>query len=351
MLIIVLIVLFALYTPTHAHSWVEQLTVIAPNGTFVGTPGYARGNYLRTTPGFNDNTMNYLIPPLPARENLTQILPTDKMCKDTQQDQTQSDGSPRLKASAGAAIALRYLENGHVTKPDPSLRKPENRGTVYVYGTTEPKTGEKILDIHGAWTHDGTGGDGRGVLLSVQDFDDGRCYEANDSPISQNRQAKYPHTATLPMGSNLWCQQDIQLPSDAPNGKPYTLYWVWDWPTAAGVDPVKDPAKAQIYTTCMDVDVVNAVSKQAMKIDYESDQDLNNAAIPSQFNALGRPVSSQPTTFTTSSAATVVPISSEPTTSTTSSATTGVKPTTLTVIDWVISTSTVFMARSQPTQN
>lgn len=26
------------------HTWVESLSVIAPNGTFVGSPGYARGN-------------------------------------------------------------------------------------------------------------------------------------------------------------------------------------------------------------------------------------------------------------------------------------------------------------------
>ncbi|KXG45443.1 uncharacterized protein PGRI_039920 [Penicillium griseofulvum] len=368
MLIIVLIVLFSLYTPTQAHSWVEQLTLIAPNGTFVGPPGYARGNYLRTTKGFNDHTMDYLIPPLSDR-NPTRILPTDKMCKDTQQDQIQSDGSPRLKASAGAAVALRYLENGHVTKPEVQPGKPANRGTVYVYGTTQPKIGEKFLDVHGAWTQDGTGGDGRGVLLSVQNFDDGRCYEANDSPISQNRQAKYTHTATPLMGANLWCQQDIQLPSDAPSGKPYTLYWVWDWPTAAGVDLGLPNGKAEIYTTCMDVDVVSPVGKQAMKIEYASDQDLNNAAIPSQFNALGRPVSSPRTTFATSLAATAVPVSSQPTTSTislaatmipissepstftTSLATTGVEPITVTETDWVTSTSYVFMARSQPTQN
>ncbi|KAI3157564.1 hypothetical protein CBS147317_5303 [Penicillium roqueforti] len=324
MLIIVLIVLFALYTPTHAHSWVEELTLIAPNGTFVGTPGYPRGNYLRTTSGFSDTAMTYLIPPN-TRANVTQILPTDKMCKDTQQDQTQSEGSPRLEASAGAAIALRYQENGHVTLPQNQPGKPASRGSVYVYGTTQPKTGEKFLDVYGAWTKDGTGGDGRGVLLSVQNYDDGRCYQVNSGQISETRQATYTHTADPLMGADLWCQQDIRLPSNAPSGKPYTLYWVWNWPTAAGVDPTYPNGKAQIYTTCMDVDLVTTISKQAVKSDYETDQDLNNAAIPSQFDALGVPssqLSSQPTTFGTSLDAT------------------GVQPKTVTVTDWEISTST-----------
>jgi hypothetical protein len=354
MLIIALIVLLALYTPTYAHSWVEELTLIAPNGTFVGTPGYARGNYMRTTPGFSDTTMTYLIPPS-TRADVTQILPTDKMCKDTQQDQTQSEGSPRLEASAGAAIALRYQENGHVTLPQTQPGKPPNRGTVYVYGTTQPKTGEKLLDVHGAWTPDGTGGDGRGVLLSVQNYDDGRCYQVNSGEISGTRQAKYTHTADVQMGADLWCQQDIQLPSDAPSGKPYTLYWVWDWPTAAGGDPTYPNGKAEIYTTCMDVDVVNKISKQAIKSEYESGQDLNNAAIPSQFDALGDPISSKPSSLPSSlpssepSSEPLSQSSSQPTTFVTSLAATGVEPKTVTVTDWVISTSTVFMAGSQPT--
>lgn len=276
-------VLLTLVTLANAHSWVEQLSLIAPNGTFVGTPGYARGNYLRTAPGFSDLTMTYLIPPN-DRANVTLILPTDKLCKNTQQDQKQTDGSPRLQASAGAAIALRYQENGHVTLPQNQPGKPKNRGTVYVYGTTHPKIGETLLDVHGAWNENGTGGDGRGVLLSKENFDDGRCYQINTGHISEYRQEKYPHQANQLMGADLWCQQDIRLPSTAPSGKLYTLYWVWDWPTAPGVDPTYPQGKQEIYTTCMDVDVVgtNANLAQA-KDDYARGQDLNRAAIPSEF--------------------------------------------------------------------
>ncbi|KAJ5132247.1 hypothetical protein N7448_006405 [Penicillium atrosanguineum] len=266
-----------------AHSWVEQLTVIAANGTFTGTPGYARGNWLRTAPGFNDTTMTYLIPP-DGSANVTLVLPTDKLCKNTQQTQTQSDGSPRLKASAGAAIALRYQENGHVTLPWNQPGKPKNRGTVYVYGTTEPKVGETLLDVHGAWTADGTGGDKRGVLLSTQNFDDGRCYQINTGNISEARQTEYPHQANSLMGADLWCQQDVQLPATAPSGKLYTLYWVWDWPTAPGVDPTYPQGKKEIYTTCMDIDVTGTTTSHSQEQDsYATDQNLDSAAIPSEF--------------------------------------------------------------------
>jgi hypothetical protein len=272
----------------NAHTWVEQLSVIAPNGTFVGAPGYPRGNVLRTASDFSDTTMTFLIPPS-SRANVTLVLPSDKLCKDTQQERTQTAGSPRLQASAGDAVALRYQENGHVTLPWNQPGKPANRGTVYVYGTTKPKVGEKILDVHGIWNSDGTGGDGRGVLLSKQNFDDGRCYQINSGNISQARQQEYPHQANQLMGADMWCQQDIKLPSTAPTSKLYTLYWVWDWPTLPGVDPTYPHGKTEIYTTCMDVDVMASTSQKignTREEGYVTGQDLNKAAIPSEFDNL-----------------------------------------------------------------
>ncbi|OJJ35504.1 hypothetical protein ASPWEDRAFT_172305 [Aspergillus wentii DTO 134E9] len=272
-----------LATTANAHSWVEQLTVIAANGTFVGSPGYARGNVPRTTPDFSDKAMTWLNP----SNGGTNLSATDMMCKETQRKQKQTDGSPRLEASAGAAIALRFQENGHVTLPQNQPGKPKNRGTVYVYGTTEPKEDEKLLDVHKSWNKDGTGGDKRGVLLSKQNFDDGRCYQVNGGSISTNRQAKFKHTANQLMGADLWCQQDIALPSNAPTGKPYTLYWVWDWPTAPGVDPTYPNGKPEVYSTCMDVDVVDSpTSRSRVAFGYDKDQSLDTAAIPGQFAEL-----------------------------------------------------------------
>ena len=307
-----LMALALIITPSVAHSWVEQLMVIAPNGSFTGNPGYARNNTMRTVPGFSDLLMVHILPgqgqpsieerqaPSPsasapaagtstAFSDTMSILPTDPMCKKTQQEQIQSNGSPRLQAAPGDNIALRYQENGHVTLPQNQPGKQENRGTVYIYGTTQPKEDEIFLDVFKQWNAAGTGGDKRGVLLATQPFDDGRCYQVNDGNISTARQSQYPHEATQLMGANLWCQNDIQLPANAPSGKPYTLYWVWDWPTMPGVDPNLPNGKAELYTTCMEIDI------QGTKASRDLDErqapaapaasaapgvDINNAAIP-----------------------------------------------------------------------
>lgn len=273
--------------PVSSHSWVEQLRLIAPNGTFVGEPGYPRGNILRTDPGFNDPAMTYILPPN-TRPIDSGISPSDRICASTQQTRNQTSGSPRLKAQSGAAIALRYQENGHVTLPDAQPGKPPNRGNVYVYGTTDPRANDTLLAIHKKWNEDGTGGDGRGILLSRQNFDDGQCYQINDDSISTGRQAKFPHEADQLMGADMWCQQDIALPQNAPTGKPYTLYWVWDWPTAAGMDPGLPKGKEELYTTCIDIDIIaksqfaGTVKASSFKDGYVKDQSLNNAAVHSQ---------------------------------------------------------------------
>jgi hypothetical protein len=76
----VLAILFiGLTTVANAHTWIEQMTVIAFNGTFVGAPGYARGNILRTSPNFNDANMTNLISP-DGRSTGNEILSTDLMC-------------------------------------------------------------------------------------------------------------------------------------------------------------------------------------------------------------------------------------------------------------------------------
>lgn len=272
-----------------AHSWIEQMLVIAPNGTLAGVPGFARGNVMRQPNMSPDDAMVNLIPPN-GRAN--SVLPTDLMCRSSQTSQNQTDGSPRLQAVPGSAVALRYQENGHVTLPQNQPGKPNNRGTVYVYGTTDPSPDDAFLAIHRVWTPDGKGGDGRGVLLATQNFDDGQCYQINGSPLSQQRQVTYAHTADQLMGGDLWCQTDIQIPSDAPTGKPYTLYWVWDWPTLPGGDPNLPNGKQEIYTTCMDVDIVDNVGIEPYskgQANYVSGQGYDMAAASSQFMEVTNP--------------------------------------------------------------
>ena len=276
----------ALVASVHAHTWIEQLNIIASNGTMIGQPGFPRGNVKRGTPGFGDPAMVNLIPPNPR--SINQILSTDLMCKDTQVKQQQGNGD-RLKAPAGSNVALRYQENGHVSLPQGQPGKPENRGTVFVYGTTEPREDDKFLSIHRVWNAEGTGGDKRGVLLSTQNYDDGQCYQINGGQISSKRQKTFSHAANSLMGADLWCQQDIQIPKDAPSGKPYTLYWVWDWPTMPGTAGFPE-GKQEFYTTCMDIDVTQAtnVQQKAAGAAFVS-QDLGNAAVSAQLANIANP--------------------------------------------------------------
>ncbi|MCJ1389016.1 hypothetical protein MMC18_001869 [Xylographa bjoerkii] len=277
-----------LFESAGAHSWVEQLMLVHPNGTFVGTPGFIRGYVSRSTPGFNDGEDDYLVPPN-GRQNQSLILPTDPLCKSSQSSQnSQSAGHARLQAPVGSKIALQYQENGHVSLPNNQPGKPAHGGLVYIYGTPSAQVNGSLLDVHRSWTTDGTGGNKQGKLLATQYFDDGRCYQINGGNISVARQAEFRFTPSNPMGANLWCQNDILLPSDAEAGKPYTLYWVWDWPTAAGVDPSLPDGKEEIYTSCMDIDVIATDSSTTQNdvSSYINGQPINNAAIPSYLSVL-----------------------------------------------------------------
>lgn len=304
-----LALLALLTTPAIAHSWVEQLMVINPSGSFSGQPGYARNNTLRTAPGFTDLLMVHILPgqgqpsieqrDAPSPNDVQNVQPTEPMCKKTQQAQFQSAGSPRLKAAPGDMVALRYEENGHVTLPANQPGKPANRGNVYIYGTTQPKSDDTFLNIFGVWNADGSGGDKRGKLLATQPFDDGQCYQVNGGTISASRQKEYPHPASQVGGTDLWCQNDIKIPADAPSGKPYTLYWVWDWPTLPKVDPSLPNGKAEIYTTCMDVDITGSKATRDLEDRQApasgSGSGISNSAIPAYVKQLNAaPAASAP---------------------------------------------------------
>lgn len=322
-----LAVLALLVTPSTAHSWIQQMMVVDPsNYKYVGHPGYARGNTLQTAPGFKDNSMVHILPSAgdalenralnrrqvsPASEAIppsaasvlplnavtsvdtTSIKSTDPMCKQSQLIQTQSAESPRLQAAAGDFIALQYQENGHVTLPENQPGKQPNRGNIYVYGTTQPKSSEQFLDVFQQWNQAGTGGDKRGKLLATGNFDDGQCYQENAGNISQKRQKEFPKAADTLMGTGLWCQLSIALPTDAPSGKPYTLYWVWDWLTEPGVDPGLPKGKAEIYTTCMDVDISGTKATRALEARaapaVPGPSEIAHMAIAGQIKALMSP--------------------------------------------------------------
>ncbi|KAL8673044.1 MAG: hypothetical protein Q9168_002506 [Polycauliona sp. 1 TL-2023] len=280
----------SLLTSVTAHSWIEELDVIAQNGTFVGAPGYPRAFAKRAAGVDPDKAMVHLLPPN-GRPTGNKILDSDPMCMQSQQQPKQSDGSPMLNAAAGDMVALRYQENGHVTLPQNQPGKPPNRGTIYIYGTTDPKPDEKFLSVHKVWNADGTGGDKRGKLLTTQPFDDGQCYQMNGGQISAQRQGEFKHKADQLMGQDNWCQNDFKIPKDAPSGKPYTVYWVWDWDTAPGT-PGQPQGIIEKYTTCMDISVSQGQGMSQSKAadsgaaKFAVGQDINSAAIPNYVQKL-----------------------------------------------------------------
>lgn len=256
-----IILLALLLAPVYAHSWIEELRLIDADGRFFGEAGYMRDFVARSEPTFADTKVTHLLPPNDPHEiqddhSTTGISPQDFMCRKSQQSQTPGARYPRLRASPGEFVALRYAENGHVTLPENSKGKPANRGTVYVYGTSSPHHNEAFLDVFDKWTLDGNGGDRRGRLLAAQPYDDGRCYQVNDGVISRQRQKDHPLSAMPDLTSDLLCQNDIQIPPDIPVNQTFTLYWVWDWPTAPNVDSALPKGKTEVYTSCIDVDIV-----------------------------------------------------------------------------------------------
>ena len=302
-------VILALVSHGLAHSNVERLMRIAPNGTMVGKEGFPRGFINRESKDYSDGAVGWLIPPN-GRSDGKIIHANDTVASPSQQTANYTDELPMLVASPGDIVALQYQENGHVTLPQNQANKPANRGTIYIYGTTDLAPGAPLLDILYQWTADGTGGNGKGRLLATRNFDDGQCYQINDGDISKSRVAEFAKEAETPMGANLWCQSDVALPSDLVVGKAFTLIWIWDWPTMDRPDVKFPPSSApgaalgpngekvitpEIYTTVMDVQIVDPCDDSlgeakgsqckagvSEKIVFAKGQDLNLAAVAEQ---------------------------------------------------------------------
>ncbi|KAI9747378.1 MAG: cytochrome c1 [Chaenotheca gracillima] len=81
--------------------------------------------------------------------------------------------------------------------------------------------------------------------------------EVNDGIISMGRQQRSNLTPRPPMGADLWCRNILDVPRDA--DRLYTFYWVWDWPTAPNVDLNVLEGKNEVYTTCIDIEVVDVL--------------------------------------------------------------------------------------------
>ncbi|KJZ77425.1 hypothetical protein HIM_03149 [Hirsutella minnesotensis 3608] len=204
-----------------AHSWIESAYKVAPNGTFIGAPGFPRGYIPRTDPGFSDKQAQNQLPEGGVYKG-TEVLNKSPLDPNPKQ--------PMLQAAAGDKVAILHLENGHVTLPQNQANKPLNRGTIFLYGTTQPKAQEKLFDVHLKWNQDGTGGDKRGKLLATRNYDDGQCFQDNKQNLAQQRVTQSADDGAK-LDKELKCQSAITIPADAKPGTIYTVYWYWDWPT------------------------------------------------------------------------------------------------------------------------
>ncbi|SMR43430.1 unnamed protein product [Zymoseptoria tritici ST99CH_1A5] len=255
-----LLALTALAAFTSAHSWVEEYQVISDNGSYTGPLGYTRGFVPRTDPTFDGFSMMWLQPNASARNDdgttRTRIDSTDYVCAPQQRKPTYTSGYPKLQVSPGDYVAMKYLENGHVSLPWNITGKPESGGTVFIFGTTKPSENERLADVM-QWNKEGTSGNKNGFLLAAQNYDDGRCHQINCGSISQQRQMLQPNHAPGQMTSTLesWCESDVQIPEKAAIGT-LTIYWVWQFPTAPNVDCNQPAGKDEYYTSCADFDVV-----------------------------------------------------------------------------------------------
>ncbi|KAM7207718.1 hypothetical protein V8F20_001985 [Naviculisporaceae sp. PSN 640] len=257
--------LLLLANTAEAHTWGEEQWRIARNGTFVGSPGFARGY----KPRDQDQNQDYLV-----NKGHNVILPTDKAVNPTRSkltDAMYSADAPMLKVAPGDFVAFMYTENGHVSKQDifGGNAKPINRGTVYVYATYENDLSDyNLVDIHLKWNQDGTGGDGKGKLVATRNYDDGQCHEVIPSGIGDQEGITTFRMAHLKGGYELLpCQTDIKVPLDAKVGKTLTFIWVWDWPTqkpeyrGLAVTPATyndtTQSDAEIYTSVADYLIVD----------------------------------------------------------------------------------------------
>ncbi|KAJ4333094.1 hypothetical protein N0V95_009509 [Ascochyta clinopodiicola] len=259
---VIALLLLASQQPAAAHSWVEQLSNIGSDGSFIAGYGYPRGFVDKGINSFDQNANVWLIPPLERQPPF--VTQADLLCHPSQRVAHQTVDYPRLQAVPGGMIAMRYEENGHATIPNGGkalLGKPEKGGTVFVFGTQQPSQEEVLLDVL-RWTRDGSGGDGRGVLLTSQSFDDERCYQlGNGAMTAQLRQERTPNPLPDQAGSEheLLCETDVRIPLEVQLDKPYTMYWVWQWPTAPRKDPNYPNGRDEYYTTCLEVDLAPSI--------------------------------------------------------------------------------------------
>ncbi|KAK6539486.1 hypothetical protein TWF694_009708 [Orbilia ellipsospora] len=215
----------------NGHSWPDQLT--CASGPFFNnnpTPGYIREYVGRASPQIDTLTTT----------RFTTLTSSQNVCSDRTKSPGQIANFPKLKATPGDLVQAQYLENGHIWQTLDGQNGPKaNPGTIYWYGTQNPRSDRNITSVL-EWTKDGKGGDGQGVLLDITPFDDGVCIEVGHENAGPGR-------VSGP------CKSYFRLPTNVQVGKDYTVYWLWDYSLHFG----PKPGYVEWYSACMDISIVS----------------------------------------------------------------------------------------------
>lgn len=238
-----------------AHTWVESVTITGGKNPQPGQVGERRGasmsHFLRVFLRKTNNTLDLMKERVDVdiqgkAESLA--LP---VCRSSQQNPISTD--KRLKAYAGNIVQGTYTENGHVTKIGPPHDDRITAGQIYWFGTTNPETSKMPIAEIIKWNEEGTGGNGKGRLITVTAYDDGLCAEPNETALSAERHK----AANVPQSEMIPCRSQFGVPKDVKPGL-YHIYWVWDF------SKPNKPGHVEWYTSCLDLEIVegNAFDKR-----------------------------------------------------------------------------------------
>src|SRR5579862_1138456 len=200
----------------------------------------------------------------------------------TPTDQTDpnnySQQYPRLVVKAGDSIVANYTENGHVTQDKLAPDNKPHPGQYKWYWTAKAFTGS---------TDDGSqiklfsDLDDKFLLSGPSNFDDGRCAESTNNNMGR-------------MGP-INCQSHITIPAGTAPGI-YALYWVWNFPK---IPASIDPTYSEVYTSCMDVEVVAGDGSSSSNTQASASPAAANNAVPSPAAADTPAVADTPNVFAT----------------------------------------------------
>ncbi|KAF2863961.1 hypothetical protein K470DRAFT_292244 [Piedraia hortae CBS 480.64] len=108
--------LLRLAGPAFGYSLIDEFQVIGSNGSYIGDRSFSRGYVARIDPSFNGFSVNYQVPA--GESGRIQIYSSDLLCHPSQHASNYTNPSyPMLQAQSGSCVAMKHLENGHVTMP------------------------------------------------------------------------------------------------------------------------------------------------------------------------------------------------------------------------------------------